>query len=136
MPAPVYSSDILARARRRHLRRLWLAVVLGIVVGAYTYGALAGRIDDRSDVLPQWLEAVLLGVIFALASLPIRAAFLARAAIPIPTFLLYLSALIGKDPPLPFYAAFAIAVAYAAALFALSMYLSERPERSKLGSRQ
>jgi hypothetical protein len=135
MPAPVYSSDILARARWRRLKRVWLAVVLGLVVAAYTYGALAERVDDRNDLLPQWLEAALLGLVFALASLPVASAILARAAIPLPTFLLYLTALIGKNPPLPFYAAFAVALAYAAALTALSAFLSLRPERSRLGSR-
>jgi hypothetical protein len=135
MPAPVYSSDILARARWRRLKRVWLAVVLGLVVAAYTYGALAERVDDRNDLLPQWLEALLLGLVFALASLPVASAILARAAIPLPTFLLYLTALIGKNPPLPFYAAFAVALAYAAALTALSAFLSLRPERSRLGSR-
>jgi len=135
MPAPAYSSDILARARWRRLKRVWLAVVLGLVVAAYTYGALAERVDDRNDLLPQWLEALLLGLVFALASLPVASAILARAAIPLPTFLLYLTALIGKNPPLPFYAAFAVALAYAAALTALSAFLSLRPERSRLGSR-
>jgi hypothetical protein len=135
MPAPVYSSDILARARWRRLKRVWLAVVLGLVVAAYTYGALAERVDDRNDLLPQWLEALLLGLVFALASLPVASAILARAAIPLPTFLLYLTALIGKNPPLPFYAAFAVALAYAAALTAFSAFLAERPERSRLGSR-
>ena len=101
----------------------------------YTYGALAERVDDRNDLLPQWLEAMLLGLVFALASLPVASAILARAAIPLPTFLLYLTALIGKNPPLPFYAAFAVALAYAAALTALSAFLSLRPERSRLGSR-
>ena len=135
MPAPAYSGDILARARWRRLKRVWLAVVLGLVVAAYTYGALAERVDDRNDLLPQWLEALLLGVVFALASLPVASAILARAAIPLPTFLLYLTVLIGKNPPLPFYAAFAVALAYAAALTALSAFLSLRPERSRLGSR-
>jgi hypothetical protein len=135
MPAPAYSSDILARARWRRLKRVWLAVVLGLVVAAYTYGALAERVDDRNDLLPQWLEAALLGLVFALASLPVASAILARAAIPLPTFLLYLTALVGKNPPLPFYAAFAVALAYAAALTALSAFLSLRPDRSRLGSR-
>jgi hypothetical protein len=135
MPAPVYSSDILAQARRRRLKRVWRDVVMGLVVAAYTYGALAERVDDRNDLLPPWFEAVLLGVVFSLASLPARSAFLARAAIPIPTFLLYLTALVGKNPPLPFFAAFGVALVYAAALFALATYLSERPDRSRLGSR-
>jgi hypothetical protein len=138
MPAPVYSADILALARRRRLRRVGLAVVLGIVVAAYTYGALTERVtaEDQTDLLPPWLEAVLLGVTFALASLPTRSATLARAVIPFPAFLLYFTALVGKSPPLPYYAAFPIAFVYAGALFALSAYLAERPERSKLGSRR
>jgi len=135
MPASVYSSDVLTQARRRRLRRVWVALVLGLVVAAYTYGALSQRIDDRNDLLPPWLEAVLLGVVFVPASLPVASAILARAAIPLPTFFLYLSALLGRNPPLPFSAAFGIALAYAAALTALSAYLSQRPERSLLGSR-
>jgi ABC-type Na+ efflux pump permease subunit len=136
MPGPVYADDIRLQARRRRRRRVVVAVVLGIVVAAYTYGALSERIDDKNDLLPPWLEAVLLGSVFALASLPVQSAIVARALIPFPTFLLYLTALVGKSPPLPYPAAFAVALAYAAALTALSSFLSERPERSKLGSRR
>jgi len=138
MKGAVFSTDILAQARRRRLKRVWLAVVLGIVVAAYTYGALSERVaaEARNDLLPQWLEASLLGLAFALASLPAPSAVIARAVIPVPTFLLYLTVLTGKDPPLPYFAAFPIAVAYAAALTVLSAYLAERPERSKLGSRR
>jgi hypothetical protein len=136
--APHYSRDILAQARRRRLARVTLAVALGIVVAGYTYGALAERVDpaEWNDLLPQWLEAAVLGSMFAVASLPIAGAIIARAIIPVPTFLLYLTVLLGKDPPLPYYAAFPMAAIYAAALTALSTYLAERPERSKLGSRR
>jgi hypothetical protein len=136
MPAPVYSSDILAQARRRRLKRIWRDIVLGLVVAAYTYGALAERVGDPGDVLPPWLEAMLLGVFFSLASLPSRAAWAARILTLFSSFLLYLSVLTGKNPPLPFAAAFGVAIAYAAALFTLSAYLSEKPDRSRLGSRQ
>ena len=138
MALPLYSADILAQARRRRLRRLWVAILLGIVVASYTYGALAERViaEDSNDLLPQWLEAVLLGTVFALASLPIRSAILARVFIPVPTFLLYLTVLTGKSEPLPNVAAFFIAIIYAAALTALSTYLAELPERSRLGSRR
>jgi cytochrome c biogenesis protein CcdA len=138
MAVPVYSADIVALARRRRMRRVWLVVMLGIVVAGYTYGALAERViaEDRNDLLPQWLEAVLLGTVFALASLPSSSAILARIFIPVPTFLLYITVLTGKNPPLPNYAAFTIALAYAAALTVLSAYLAEVPERSRLGSRR
>lgn len=135
--APHYSRDVLAQARRRRLGRVTLAAALGTVVAAYTYGALAERVDpaEWNDLLPQWLEAAVLGTMFAMASLPISGAIVARAIIPVPTFLLYLTVLLGKAPPLPYYAAFPLALIYAGALTALSTYLAQRPERSKLGSR-
>jgi hypothetical protein len=136
--APHHSADVLAQARRRHLKRFVLAAVLGAVVAAYTYGALAERViaEDWNDLLPQWLEAIVLGTVFAVASLPITGAIVARAIIPVPTFLLYLTVLLGKNPPLPYYAALPLAIAYAGALTALSTYLAERPERPRLGSRR
>jgi hypothetical protein len=135
---PHYSADVMAQARRRRLKRFVLAAVLGAAVAAYTDGALAERVnpDDWNDLLPQWLEAVVLGTVFAVASLPIAGAIVARAIIPVPTFLLYLTVLLGKNPPLPYYAALALAIAYAGALTVLSAYLAERPERPRLGSRR
>lgn len=136
--APHYSPDVMAQARRRRLKRVVLGAVLGAVVAAYTYGALGERVnpEEWNDLLPQWLEAALLGAIFAVASVPIAGAIVARAIIPVPTFLLYLTVLLGKNPPLPYYAAFPMAAAYAGALTVLSSYLAERPGRSKLGSRR
>jgi hypothetical protein len=136
--APHYSRDIRAQARRRRLGRVMLAAGLGTIVAAYTYGALGERVDpaEWNDLLPQWLEAAALGVIFAVASLPIAGAIVARAVVPVPTFVLYLTVLLGKNPPLPYAAAFPMALLYAGALTALSTYLVQRPERSKLGSRR
>ena len=135
--APHHSRDILAQARRRHLKRFVLAPVLGAIVAAYTYGALAERVNpqDWNDLLPQWLEAVLLGTVFAVASLPVAGVVVARALIPIPTFLLFLTVLLGKNPPLPYFAAFPLAIIHAGALTVFSAYLAERPERFRLGSR-
>lgn len=134
---PHYSRDIRAQARRRRLGRVMVAAALGTVVAGYTYGALGERVDpaEWNDLLPQWLEAALLGSIFALASLPISGAIIARAIIPVPTFVLYLTVLLGKNPPLPYAPAFLMALIYAGALTALSTYLAQRPERAKLGSR-
>jgi hypothetical protein len=134
----LYSPDVTAQARRRRLRRVLLAATLGAVVAAYTYGALDERViaGGQNDLLPQSVEAALLGIIFAMASLPIATAIVARAFIPVPTFLLYLTVFLNRNPPLPYYAAFPIALTYAGALTVLSTYLAERPERPKLGSRR
>ena len=112
--------------------------MLGAVVAAYTYGALAERViaEDWNDLLPQWLEAIVLGTVFAVASLPIAGAIVARAIIPVPTVLLYLTVMLGKSPPLPYYAALPLAIIYAGALTVLSAYLAKRPERPRLGSRR
>lgn len=136
--APHHSRDIRRQARRRRLGRVVLAAALGIVVAGYTYGALGERVDpaEWNDLLPQWLEAAALGAIFAVASLPIAGAIIARAVVPVPTFVLYLTVLLGKSPPVPYAAAFVMALLYAGALTALSTYLAQRPERSKLGSRR
>jgi hypothetical protein len=136
--APHHSADVMAQARRRHFKRFVLAAVLGAVVAAYTFGALAERVnpEDWNDLLPQWFEATVLGTVFAVASLPIAGAIAARAIIPVPTFLLYLTVLLGKNPPLPYYVALPLAITYAGALTVLSAYLAERPERPRLGSRR
>ena len=133
-----YPPDVLAQARRRRLKRVLIAVLLGAVVAAYTYGALDQRViaEDRNDLLPQWAEALLLGTAFAIASLPVGWSVLGRILIPVPTLFLYLSVFTGKEPPLPFTAGFVLALVYAAALTALSAYLGDRPERRLFGSRQ
>ncbi|HUN48840.1 MAG TPA: hypothetical protein VMU85_20075 [Stellaceae bacterium] len=132
-----HSPEVKARARRRR-RRVVVAVVLGIVVAAYTYGALVERViaEDRNDLLPEWLEAVLLGTAFACGSLPVGWSIVARAIIPIPTLFLYLTVFLGKNPSLPFSAAFVMALVYAGALTVLADYLADRPDRARLGARQ
>ncbi|HTZ80303.1 MAG TPA: hypothetical protein VMC10_20510 [Stellaceae bacterium] len=131
-----HSPEAKARSRRRR-RRVVVAVVLGLVVAAYTYGALVERViaEDRNDLLPEWAEALLIGTAFAFASLPVGWSIVARAIIPIPTLFLYLTVFLGKNPPLPFSAAFVMALIYAGALTVLSDYLADRPDRSRLGSR-
>jgi hypothetical protein len=92
--------------------------------------------EQRNDVLSQPLEALLLGTLFAVGSLPVRWAIVGRILIPIPTLFLYLSVFLGKNPPLPFPVAFVLALVYAAALTTLSVYLGGRPDRPRLGSRR
>jgi hypothetical protein len=131
-----YSADVMAQARRRRLKRVVVALLLGAVLAAYTYGALDLRATDRDDLLPQWLEAVLLGGAFAVASMPVGWSILGRVLIPIPTLVLYLTVFLGKDPPLPYAAAFVLGLIYCGALTTLSVYLGDRPDRPRLGLRQ
>ena len=134
---PERSRDVIVRARRRRLKRVLTALLLGGVVAAYTLGALSERVvaEDQNDLLPIPLEALLLGAAFAVGSLPVAWSIIGRILLPVPTFFLYLTVLIGKNPPLPFYAAFVLSGVYSAALIVLSRHLADRPEHSLLGSR-
>jgi hypothetical protein len=135
--APTRLSDIAGQARRRRRRRIRNAVLAGLVTGAYTLGALAERIDieENNDLLPMPVEALILGLFMMLGSLPVSWSILARAVIPVPTFLLYLTVFLGKAHPLPFPGAFILAIAYSAGFAALAAWLAERPRRSWLGGR-
>jgi len=135
--APVAPADIRAQARRRRIKRLLVAIALGIVVASYTYGALEERViaEDRNDLLPEWIEALLVGGAFAIGSLPVGWSILGRILIPIPVLFLYLSVFLGKDPPLPYSIAFTLALVYSGALTTLSSYLATHPDRPKLGGR-
>jgi energy-converting hydrogenase Eha subunit A len=119
------------------MNRVLTALLLGGVVAAYTLGALGQRViaEDQNDLLPVPLEALLLGAAFAVGSLPVGWSILGRILLPVPIFFLYLTVLIGKSAPLPFYAAFAVAGVYSAALTALARHLADRPAHSMLGSR-
>jgi hypothetical protein len=121
------SGDVAALRRARRWRDLVLPLLVGAAVGAFTLGALSRRVTDRDDVLPDPAEAALIGIAFALAATPRRWAIVARAAIPVPTFFLYLSVFLGKSPPLAYGGAFAAACCYALFLTALSTYFAERP---------
>jgi len=130
------SHHVRSQARRRRLMRIMRAVLLGAVVGAYTLGALNERVipEDENDLLPVPWEALIIGAAFTLASLPTAWAVVGRVLIPVPAFYIFLTVLLGKDPPLPFYVAFVVAGLYSALLTALSRDLAERPTRPKLGS--
>jgi hypothetical protein len=132
------SRDAIAQAlRRRRFRRVMLAVLLGFVVWGFTLGALGQRIiaEDQNDLLPVPVEAILLSIAFVAGSLPSGWSVVGRVLLPVPTFFLFLTVFLGKDPPLPFYAAFALAGVYAAGLTTLARYLADRPGRAMLGSR-
>jgi hypothetical protein len=99
----------------------------GIGVAAFTLGGLSQRATDANDLLPDNIEALILGIIFTLSSIPKGWSVIARAALPVPTVLLYLTILLGKEPPLPYYAAFTVAGCYALLFTGLSSYFAEIP---------
>ncbi len=135
-PPPSGSREVLHQARRRRMMRVLTAVLLGCIVAAYTLGALNERVipEDENDLLPVTWEALILGAAFTLASLPTAWSIVGRVLIPVPAFYIFLTVLLGKDPPLPFYVAFVVAGLYSAILTAISRDLAERPPRPRLGS--
>jgi hypothetical protein len=145
---PSTGPDALPRSRRRNaitqalrwrrFRRIMLAVLLGLVVWGFTLGGLEQRVvaQDQNDLLPVPVEAVLLGAAFVAGSLPAAWSVIGRVLLPVPSFFLFLTIFLGKNPPLPFYAAFALSGIYAAGLTALARYLADRPGRALLGSRR
>ncbi len=108
-------------------------LTFGIGLAAFTLGGLSSRIGDQEDLLPLWAEAVIIGLAFALASTPSRWSMIPRLLMPLPTFLIYLSILTGRSPPMPFGAAFLCAGCYALALTAYTVYLSDRAARGETG---
>jgi hypothetical protein len=134
---PSRSDGVTARARRRRLKRVLTALLLGVVVSAYTLGALDTRTaaEVQNDPIPPGVAAAVLGIAFLIGSLPVAWSFVGRIILPVPTFFVFLTIFIEKEPPLPFYAAFALSICYAAALTVLSRHLADRPGRPMLGTR-
>jgi hypothetical protein len=122
----------LAR-RRRRWRDVFVPAFVGAAVAAFTLGALSRRVTDLDDLLPAPVEALILGTAFALASMPRRWAMVPRALLPVPTFFLYLSVLLGKLLPVPYWMAFIAAACCALLLTTLSAYFAERPRWIRLG---
>lgn len=104
-------------------------IIFGLGLAAFTLGGLAQRIEPQ-DIVPAPIEAIVLGLVFALASMPRSWSILPRALLPLPTVLLFLEILTGRSPPMPFPVAFACAGVYALFLTAYSAYIAEqRPRR-------
>src|SRR5579885_3720932 len=114
------SREVLHLLIRRRLMRIMAAVLLGAIVAAYTLGALNERVtpEDENDLLPATWEALIIGASFTLASLPTAWSIIGHVLLPVPAFYIFLTVLLGKNPPLPFYAAFAVAGLYSALLTA------------------
>src|SRR5690349_648283 len=114
--------DVVAQAWRwRRLRRVMTAVLLGLVVWGFSLGALDSRVIAQGDpdLLPVPLEAALLGLAFTVGALPVSWSVIGRVLLPVPTFFLYLAVFLGREPPMPYIAAFVLAGVYAAGLTAM-----------------
>lgn len=101
-------------------------VILGAGLAAYTLGGLSERMADRHDLVPDAAQALVLGIVFALASGPWKGAIVARAILPLPSFLVFLSILSDRRPPMPFGAAFVMAGFYALFITASAAAIAEK----------
>lgn len=102
------------------------AVILGLALTAFTYGGLSERLPDQAGPVPDWLLAGLLGLVFTLASLRAAWSIVPRWLLLLPSFLLYLSILTDRHPPMPFFVAFVFALFYALFITAYAAYAAER----------
>jgi hypothetical protein len=105
------------------------AIILGIALTAFTYGGLSERVSDQQPI-PDWAEAAVLGVVFTLASRRRSWSIAPRWLLPFPSFLLYLSILTDRHPPMPFFVAFVFALFYALFITAYAAYAAEPPRSS------
>jgi hypothetical protein len=106
-------------------------LIFGAGLAAFTWGGLAIRPADQEDFFARPLEAVLIGIVFTLASFPGRWSMVPRLCMPLPTFLLYLAIFTGRVPPMPFLFAWFSAGASALFLTAYTAYLSSRSRRMR-----
>jgi hypothetical protein len=109
-------------------------LILGVGLAVFALGGLADRPPAADDLLPAPIEAVFIGLVFALAASPSRYAIVARALLPFPAFLLFLVVLTARKPVMPFGTAFICAWFYALALTGYSTYVAQRGLRSRLGN--
>lgn len=110
------------------------AIILGIALTAFTYGGLSQRLPDQQAV-PDWLEAAALGIVFTLASVRRSWSIAPRWLLPFPSFLLYLSILTDRHPPMPFFVSFVFALFYALFITAYAAYAAE-PRQPTLPAQQ
>ena len=102
------------------------AFILGVALAAFTYGGLSDRLPDQHGPVPDWLEAAILGLVFTLAALRSSWSIAPRWLLPLPSFLLYLSILTDRHPPMPFLVSFIFALFYALFITAYAAYAAEK----------
>jgi|SRR5579859_1027597 len=103
------------------------AIILGVALMAFTYGGLNEAPPDQQALVPNWAEAVALGLVFILASLRRSWSIAPRWLLPFPSFLVFLSILTERRPPMPFFVCFVFALFYALFITAYAAYAAEKP---------
>ena len=109
-------------------------LILGIGLAIFVMGGLSQMVADPQDVLPEPIEAIFIGLVFALSAAPTRLFIVPRALLPFPAFLIFLVVLTGRNPPMPFGVAFVCAWFYALALTGFTAYVADRGLHSRLGN--
>jgi|HubBroStandDraft_1064217.scaffolds.fasta_scaffold00108_32 hypothetical protein len=102
------------------------ALILGVALSAFTYGGLSLRLPDQHGPVPDWVEAAILGLVFTLAAQRGSWSIAPRWLLPLPSFLLYLSILTDRHPPMPFFVSFVFALFYALFITAYAAYTAEQ----------
>jgi hypothetical protein len=105
-------------------------LILGVGLGVFTWGGLTVRGAIGEDIVPAPVEALALGLVFVFAALPHWWATVARALLPLPSFLLFLVIMTARTPPMPFGVAFICAGFYALFLTAFAAYIAEKSRLS------
>jgi hypothetical protein len=103
------------------------AIILGVALTAFTYGGLSERLPDQQGAIPDWIEAAALGLVFTLASLRNSWSAVIRWLLFFPSFLLFLSILTDRHPPMPFFVSFIFALFYALFVTVYAAYAAEKP---------
>jgi hypothetical protein len=102
------------------------AIILGVALTAFTYGGLSERLPDQQGSIPDWVEAAVLGLVFTLASLRYSWSIAPRYLLPFPSFLLFLSILTDRHPPMPFFVSFVFSLFYALFITVYAAYAAEK----------
>jgi len=100
--------------------------ILGAGLAAFILGGLSERPLDVQNPLVDLAEAVALGLIFALAAAARRWAILPRFVLVLPSFLVFLTILTDRRPPMPFFVSFMVAGFYALFITAFATAVAER----------
>jgi hypothetical protein len=100
--------------------------ILGAGLAAFILGGLSERTIEQQQPLTDLAQAAALGVIFALSARARRWAILPRFVLVLPSFLIFLTILTDRRPPMPFFVAFLVAGFYALFITAFATAVADR----------
>jgi hypothetical protein len=105
--------------------------ILGAGLAAFILGGLSERPFAQQDPVTDLAQAVVLGFLFALSARSRRWAILPRFILVLPSFLVFLTILTDRRPPMPFFVAFAVAGFYALFITAFATAVAERTDSAE-----